>query len=75
MLKSIADKMSNEAMAISIRLGEKEVLEAALRYFEGRMSQLEDFEYYSERRLKRLGLLDKEGKPTDWDSFFEDGIA
>eukprot|EP00890_Picochlorum_soloecismus_P006560 jgi/Picsp_1/729/NSC_04218-R1_rubisco large subunit n-methyltransferase len=75
LLKSIADKMSNEAMAISIRLGEKEVLEAALRYFEGRMSQLEDFEYYSERRLKRLGLLDKEGKPTDWDSFFEDGIA
>jgi len=75
LLKSTTNTMSTEAMAISIRLGEKEVLEAALRFFEGRMSQLEDFEYYSERRLKRLGLLDKEGKPTDWDSFFEDGIA
>ena len=75
LLKSMTNKLSNEAMAISIRLGEKEVLEAALRYFEGRMSQLENLEYYSERRLKRLGLLDKEGKPTDWDSFFDDGIA
>jgi [ribulose-bisphosphate carboxylase]-lysine N-methyltransferase len=31
-------------------------------------------EYYAERRLKRLGLLDEKGKST-WDGFFEDGIA
>lgn len=43
--------------------------------FEDRMSLLESLEYYGDRRLKRLGLLDKEGKPTDWDSFFDDGIA
>jgi hypothetical protein len=31
-------------------------------------------EYYAERRLKRLGLLDGQGNTT-WDGFFEDGIA
>ena len=31
-------------------------------------------EYYADRRLKRLGLLDDEGKTT-WDGFFSDGIA
>jgi [ribulose-bisphosphate carboxylase]-lysine N-methyltransferase len=70
---SIEDR--NAMMAIALRLGEKEVLEATLRFFEGRMDILKDLEYYGERRLKRLGLLDKEGKPTDWDSFFDDGIA
>lgn len=69
------DGMSNEKAAVSLRLKEKEVLEATLRFFEDRMSLLESLEYYGDRRLKRLGLLDKEGKPTDWDSFFDDGIA
>jgi [ribulose-bisphosphate carboxylase]-lysine N-methyltransferase len=69
------DGMSNENAAVSLRLKEKEVLEATLRFFEDRMSLLESLEYYGDRRLKRLGLLDKEGKPTDWDSFFDDGIA
>jgi len=31
-------------------------------------------EYYAERRLKRLGLLDEGGNST-WDGFFKDGIA
>ena len=66
---------SRTAAAILVRLGEKEALEATLRLFESRLEKLSDLEYYGERRLKRLGLLDKEGKPTDWDSFFEDGIA
>jgi len=30
--------------------------------------------YYQERRLKRLGLIDDEGRTT-YDSFFKDGIA
>jgi [ribulose-bisphosphate carboxylase]-lysine N-methyltransferase len=66
---------SRAAAAAAVRLGEKEALEATLKLFESRLEKLKDLEYYGERRLKRLGLLDKEGKPTDWDSFFEDGIA
>lgn len=66
---------SRLAAAVAVRLGEKEALESVLKLFETRLEGLEGLEYYAERRLKRLGLLDKEGKPTDWDSFFEDGIA
>lgn len=66
---------SKQAMAASIRLGEREALEAGQAWFTARLERLNSYEYYAERRLKRLGLLDKEGKPTDWDSFFEDGIA
>ena len=63
-----------EKMAAALRLGEKEVLEGTLRFFEERMGQLKDFEYYGERRLKRLGLLDRDGKPTSWDDFMGDSI-
>lgn len=66
---------SKAAAAIAVRLGEKEALESTLRLFESRLGKMKEIEFYAERRLKRLGLLDKEGKPTDWDSFFEDGIA
>ena len=75
LMKSLPEDALHERMAVALRLGEKEVLEATLRFFEDRLGRLKDLEYYGERRLKRLGLLDKEGKPTDWDSFFDDGIA
>ena len=64
-----------EALATAIRLGEREALESTATWFSARLERLGSLEYYAERRLKRLGLLDKEGKPTDWDSFFDDGIA
>lgn len=60
--------------AVLVRLGEKEAIDAALQWFEGRLEQLGRLEYYAERRLKRLGLLDDSGRTT-YDSFFEDGIA
>lgn len=41
-----------------VRLGEKEALESVLRFFEQREALLPTLEYYQERRLKRLGLLD-----------------
>ena len=41
-----------------MRLGEKEALESVLRFFEQREALLPTLEYYQERRLKRLGLLD-----------------
>ncbi|EFN56770.1 hypothetical protein CHLNCDRAFT_8187, partial [Chlorella variabilis] len=47
---------SRRQSAVRVRLGEKEALDATLRYFEGRISRLENMEYYAERRLKRLGL-------------------
>ncbi|PRW51051.1 fructose-bisphosphate aldolase-lysine N- chloroplastic [Chlorella sorokiniana] len=65
---------SRRAAAVRVRLGEKEALDATLRYFEDRIGRLNNMEYYAERRLKRLGLLDDQGKTT-WDGFFEDGIA
>lgn len=56
------------------RLGEKETLDVTLRYFEDRKSKLDRLEYYQERRLKGLGLLDDDGNNT-WDDFFKDSIA
>ena len=57
-----------------MRLGEKETLDVTMRYFEDRMSKLKQLEYYQERRLKGLGLLDDDGNNT-WDDFFKDSIA
>ena len=74
-LNGLTSAGEREKMATALRLGEKEVLEGTLRFFEERMGQLKDFEYYGERRLKRLGLLDKDGKPTTWDDFMGDSIA
>lgn len=63
-----------ERAALLVRLGEKEAIDGALQWSEGRLEQLGRLEYYAERRLKRLGLLDDSGRTT-YDSFFEDGIA
>jgi [ribulose-bisphosphate carboxylase]-lysine N-methyltransferase len=57
-----------------VRLGEKEALDGILGWFETRAAELDDLEYYQERRLRRLGLIDDEGRTT-YDSFFRDGIA
>jgi len=67
-------KVWKERAAISVRLAEKEALDATLMYFESRIDRLQGMEYYADRRLKRLGLLDDQGNST-WDGFFEDGIA
>lgn len=68
-------ELSPEALAaVLVRLGEKEAIDATLQWFEERLQQLGRLEYYAERRLKRLGLLDDSGRTT-YDSFFEDGIA
>jgi hypothetical protein len=130
---------SRRRAAVRVRLGEKEALDATLRYFEDRISRwvspccidaavqnavlgtnachrrrraidwapgvrstqlnstlhcvsvivlvrvpldpnraptrrLADMEYYAERRLKGLGLLDDSGNTT-WDGFYKDSIA
>jgi hypothetical protein len=48
---------------------EKRVLEGLAQWFRGRAARLESLEYYHERRLKLLGLLDDDGNST-----FEDMI-
>lgn len=55
---------------MQVRLGEKESLDSALSFFESRQQRLDDLEYYQERRLKRLGLLDDTGGST-YDDFFK----
>ncbi|KXZ52475.1 hypothetical protein GPECTOR_9g519 [Gonium pectorale] len=68
-------KGSRQEAALLVRLGEKEALDAVARFFEDRKaSQLKRLVYYQERRLRRLGLVDDEGRTT-YDSFFKDGIA
>jgi len=65
---------SREEMAVKLRLGEKEALDGVMGFFEGRQAELNDLEYYQERRLRRLKLIDDQGRTT-YDSFFNDGIA
>lgn len=47
---------------MQIRIGEREALETTLQFFEERVERLDRLEYYQERRLKGLGLLDEEGR-------------
>ena len=55
---------------MQVRLGEKEALDSASSFFESRRKRIDDLEYYQERRLKRLGLLDDTGGST-YDDFFK----
>ncbi|KAK9801977.1 hypothetical protein WJX73_005616 [Symbiochloris irregularis] len=61
------------AKAVQVCLGEKESLEYTLQWFETHYKSLDKLEYYQERRLKGLGLMDDAGRNT-WDDL-EDGIA
>lgn len=45
-----------------ISIGEQEALSSTLSFFEERFGKLEGLEYYQERRLKGLGLLDEDGE-------------
>ena len=62
------------AAALRVRCGERAALASAARWFAGREAALDSLEYYQERRLRGLGLLDEEGRST-YDDFFKDGIA
>lgn len=65
---------SRQELAVVVRLGEREALEDCARFFEARLAGLDKLEYYQERRLKRLGLMDEKGRST-FDSFFKDSVA
>ena len=67
-------------VAARISTGELVALQGALDFFEGRGKRLSQLEYYQERRLRSLNLLDDEGnntygsRPED-DPFFVAGQA
>ncbi|XP_021739961.1 fructose-bisphosphate aldolase-lysine N-methyltransferase, chloroplastic-like [Chenopodium quinoa] len=53
-------------IAITIRLGEKKVLQQIDEVFKEREMELSGFEYYQERRLKDLGLAGAQGEKLPW---------
>ena len=58
---------TREAVAAYARTSEARVLASTVEYFEGRMQQLRGLEYYQERRLKDLNLIDEDGESTYFD--------
>jgi len=66
--------------AASVATGELAALQGALDYFEGQRRRLPQLEYYQERRLRSLNLLDDDGESTygtrpEDDPFFVAGQA
>lgn len=59
---------SRMGIAVGIRAGEKRVLQQIDEIIEERESQLNEFEYYQERRLKDLGLVGEPGEIIFWEN-------
>lgn len=54
-------------IAVEIRAGEKKVLQHIDGIFEERERELDEFEYYQERRLRDLGLVGEQGEIIFWE--------
>ncbi|KAJ6726692.1 putative METHYLTRANSFERASE [Salix purpurea] len=55
-------------IAVGIRAEEKKVLQQIDKIFKQRQSELDELEYYQERRLKDLGLVGEQGEIIFWES-------
>lgn len=55
-------------IAVGIRLSEKNVLQHIDQIFKARELELDELEYYQERRLKDLGLVGEQGEIIFWES-------
>ncbi|XP_022973301.1 ribulose-1,5 bisphosphate carboxylase/oxygenase large subunit N-methyltransferase, chloroplastic [Cucurbita maxima] len=55
-------------IAVGIREGEKRVLQQIIKIFKDRELELDELEYYQERRLKDLGLCGEQGEIIFWES-------
>ncbi|XVE68115.1 hypothetical protein DITRI_Ditri09bG0043600 [Diplodiscus trichospermus] len=55
-------------IAVGIRAGEKKVLQQIDEIFKERESELDELEYYQERRLKDLGLVGGQGEIIFWET-------
>ncbi|XP_047049999.1 fructose-bisphosphate aldolase-lysine N-methyltransferase, chloroplastic-like [Lolium rigidum] len=62
------DLQSRHLIAIEVRIGEKKVLQQINDIFKEREQELDDLEYYQERRLKDLGFLGDNGEIIFWES-------
>jgi [ribulose-bisphosphate carboxylase]-lysine N-methyltransferase len=60
-------------LAARVAMGEKQALAEAMGYFANVERRLDQMEYYQERRLRSLNLLDRDGNST-YDPF-EDTMA
>ncbi|KAJ6830370.1 putative fructose-bisphosphate aldolase-lysine N-methyltransferase, chloroplastic [Iris pallida] len=54
-------------IAVSVRVGEKKVLQQIDDIFRAREEELGELEYYQERRLKDLGLAGEQGEIIFWE--------
>lgn len=54
-------------IAVGIRAGEKRVLQQIDQIFKERELELDELEYYQERRLKDLGLVGEQGEIIFWE--------
>ncbi|CAN1313828.1 [Fructose-bisphosphate aldolase]-lysine N-methyltransferase, chloroplastic [Linum perenne] len=54
-------------IAAGIRSGEKKVLQQIDEIFKQREEELDEIEYYQERRLKDLGLVGEQGDIIFWE--------
>ncbi|KAG0482665.1 hypothetical protein HPP92_010749 [Vanilla planifolia] len=61
-------KNPRSEIAVAIRAGEKKVIQKLEEIFKQRESELDELEYYQERRLKDLGLLGEKGEIIFWES-------
>jgi [ribulose-bisphosphate carboxylase]-lysine N-methyltransferase len=51
-------------LAARVRMGEKQALTEVMSYYTTVEGELEKMEYYQERRLRSLNLLDRDGGST-----------
>jgi len=61
---SNSDISDEKLLSIRVLLGEKKALRNTLRYFETIRASVDRLEYYQERRLRQLNLLDEDGSST-----------
>ena len=54
-------------IAVGVRAGEKKVLQQIDGIFKERELELDELEYYQERRLKDLGLVGEQGDVIFWE--------
>ena len=66
--------MAVRQLAVFVRLGEKRGLSAALESFQTLLAQAPRLDYYQERRLRSLRLLDDSGAST-FDPFSDDSFS
>lgn len=54
-------------IAVGVRAGEKRVLQQIDNAFKDREMELDELEYYQERRLRDLGLVGEQGDIIFWE--------